>query len=57
MTWRGGARIEKVAARKNPRKIQEKSTSRAGCVRPFKASVISLIVALQIEALDAGAAY
>jgi hypothetical protein len=28
-----------------------------GCVRPFKASVISLIVALQIAALDAGAAY
>ncbi|MGY3081722.1 hypothetical protein ACVWZZ_008130 [Bradyrhizobium sp. LM6.10] len=36
---------------------REKTPSRAGCVRRFKASVISLIVALQIGALDAGVAY
>jgi len=35
---------------------QEKSPSRADCGRPFKTSVISLIVALQIAAPDTGAA-
>ncbi|UGX99473.1 hypothetical protein G6321_00027510 [Bradyrhizobium barranii subsp. barranii] len=36
---------------------QEKSPSRADCGRPFKTRVISLIVALQIAAPDAGAAH
>lgn len=37
--------------------LQKNSSQRATCVPAFKPSVISLILVLQIEALDAGAAY